>query len=122
MRHSTLGGEGESSRIMLGHDLFASIAKAHDCSTGVVSLSWAVQRGVTVIPKSSSKSRIEDNAKLVTLTDEEMDRINNAYKTLGQRRTADNYPLWTERDGKRLILGWTLVEMGWEDEEGDWLL
>lgn len=108
---------------VLTHDIFTSISKTHDCSSGAVSLSWAVQRGITIIPKSRSKLRIEDNIKLVTLSDEEMETMDNAYLNIQKRRTADYYDyLWEERDGRREILGWTPVEMGWDDEQGNWLM
>lgn len=119
----TLGGDSEGSKLILDHDLFTSIAKDHGCSTGVISLSWAVQRGMTVIPKSSKKNRIEDNIRLVELTGDEIARMDNAYRDIQLRRTADHYPnLMLERDGRELVLGWTAAEIGWEDDEGNWLV
>ena len=86
-------------------------------------MSWAVQRGITVIPKSGTKSRIEDNIKLVILADDEMEKMNNAYRSIKQRRTADYITrLWCEVDGRRELMGWTTVELGWDDEEGNWLV
>lgn len=78
---------------------------------------------MTVIPKSGNKSRIEDNLQLVTLTEDEMAAVNSAYRDILRRRTADTYPnLYLERDGRQLVLGWTAAEIGWEDEEGNWLV
>ncbi|RYP93244.1 hypothetical protein DL770_000619 [Monosporascus sp. CRB-9-2] len=108
---------------LLTHELFTNIAKAHGCSPAVVSLSWAVQRGVTVIPKSSNKSRIEENVKLVTLTEDEVTSINKAHETLGKYRLADtSTALHVEIDGKTTVQGWTPVDFGWEDEQGNWLV
>ena len=119
----TLGGSGEGAELIIKHELFTGIANAYGCSTGVVSLSWAVQRGLTVIPKSGTKSRIEENIKLVTLSDEEMEKINNAHRSIKARRTADYIaPLWRDADGGRQLMGWTSVELGWSDEEGNWLV
>ncbi|KAJ1324753.1 glycerol 2-dehydrogenase (NADP+) [Microdochium nivale] len=123
MSWSTMGGAGptEGNKI-LNHELFTSIAEAHGCSTGVVSLSWAVQRGAVVIPKSSSPERIEDNIKLVTLSDDEMRRMDTAHEVVGRKRIADGIePLHMEMDGKRTLQGWSVVDFGWEDEEGNWL-
>ncbi|KAH7176425.1 GCY protein [Dactylonectria macrodidyma] len=123
MSWSTMGGSnaGQISQI-LTHDLFTDIAAKHGCSAGVVSLSWVVQRGITVIPKSSSKKRIEDNISLVTLTDEEMDQINEAHNTIQRYRIADGIKsLQVEMDGKPTLQGWSKVDFGWEDEEGNWL-
>lgn len=118
-----MGGErpGAANQI-LTHKLFITIAKVHNCSTGVVSLSWAVQRGIAVIPKSSSKTRISDNIKLVTLTDEEMTTINGAYHAITKDRIADSLEaLHMEVDGKKTLQAWTKVDFGWEDEQGNWL-
>jgi glycerol 2-dehydrogenase (NADP+) len=89
----------------------------------VVSLSWAVQRGVIVIPKSSSLKRIEDNIKLVGLGEEEMKEINAAEKKVGRMRLSDTIPgiQYTMPDGRDTVLGWTKVEFGWENEQGEWL-
>lgn len=104
------------------HPLFTDIAKAHGCSPGVVSLSWVVQRGITVIPKSANKSRIEENRRLVTLTDDEMARMNSAHETIMKFRLADHVPmLQVEIDGKKTLMGWSTVDFGWDDEEGNWL-
>ncbi|KAJ9143790.1 putative Aldo/keto reductase [Pleurostoma richardsiae] len=123
MSWSTMGGERNGTgNLILTHQLFTDIAKSHDCPTGVVSLSWAVQRGITVIPKSSSKSRISENIRLVTLTDEEMARINDAHKTITRHRISDDIKgLVVEMDGKDTLMGWTSVDFGWEDEQGNWL-
>ncbi|SPO07445.1 related to GCY1 - galactose-induced protein of aldo/keto reductase family [Cephalotrichum gorgonifer] len=124
MSWSTLGGSrpGEVNQ-GLKNELFVGIGKAHGVSAGVVSLSWAVQRGITVIPKSSSTSRIEENIKLVTLTEEEMDKINNVHLTISKYRISDDIKrLWLEMDGKMVMQGWSKVDAGWEDEQGNWLV
>lgn len=106
----------------LDHELFVSIAEAHGCSTAVVSLSWAVQRGVSVIPKSSQKERIEENIKLVTLSEDEISKINSVHETGGKFRIADYIPpLQLVVDGKQTIRGWSKADLGWEDNEGNWL-
>ncbi|KAK7754521.1 hypothetical protein SLS62_003541 [Diatrype stigma] len=112
----------DNNNIVLTHPLFTDIAKAHGCSPAVVNLSWAVQRGITVIPKSSKKSRIEENIRLATLTDKEMRKVNSAYQTIGKFRSSDHFPmLKVEADGKKTLMGWSTVDFGWDDEEGNWL-
>ncbi|TQN64472.1 Glycerol 2-dehydrogenase (NADP(+)) [Colletotrichum shisoi] len=119
---STLGGSRGAKNEILTHELFTGIAKAHDVSPGVVSLSWAVQRGVAVIPKSATKSRIEENIRLVTLADEEMAKINEAHKTIRRERFSNGIASQhNEVDGKVTQQGWTYVDMGYEDEDGNWL-
>ncbi|KAF7554728.1 hypothetical protein G7Z17_g2704 [Cylindrodendrum hubeiense] len=123
MSWSTLGGERDpTTNPILSHELFINIAEAHNTSTGVVSLSWAVQRGITVIPKSSSKARIVENIKLVTLSEEEIQRINQAHETIYRNRISDGIEsLYVEVDGVRTMKGWSKVDMGFEDSEGAWL-
>lgn len=118
-----MGGERDGpGGLILSHELFTGIAKKHGCSSGVVSLSWAVQRGITVIPKSMSKARVVENIRLVTLTDEEMALINDAHNTLQRYRIADKIgDLIVEMDGKRTLQGWSCEDFGWEDEQGNWL-
>lgn len=102
--------------------LFKSIAANHQTSTGVIALSWVVQRGVCVIPKSSSLSRIDENIRLVKLTEAEMKEMNDAHVTICKLRIADhNKALRREVDGQQTVLGWTDVDFGWEDAEGNWL-
>jgi len=117
----TLGGMGAEHDV-LTHEMITGIAKVHGCSAGVVSLSWVVQRGCSVLPKSTNSSRIEDNIKLLTLSDDEMAKMNSAHEVIGKYRIADFVPqLQVMVDGKQTIQGWTKVDLGWEDEEGNWL-
>lgn len=107
---------------ILKHELFTSISKKHNVPSGTVSLSWAVQRGTTVIPKSASKSRIIENMKLIELDEEDMARINDAHKTIEEHRISNSHHLmWVELDGKKTLHGWTEADLGWEDEAGNWL-
>lgn len=121
---STMGSErlDGTKNPILTHELFTSIAKKHNISAGVVSLSWAVQRGITVIPKSSKVQRIESNIQLVTLSDEEMDTINRATEKIDRIRLSEIIPgIQYDLNGKNTILGWSNADFGWEDEEGNWL-
>ena len=116
-----MGGMGTPNDPLV-NKLFTDIAEAHSISPAIVSLSWAVQRGITVIPKSNNHDRIGDNIKLVTLTEDEMASINSAHETLGKYRIAEYIPILQHIvDGKPTIRGWTKADLGWEDEEGNWL-
>lgn len=122
---STLGSErhdgGQNS--ILTNEVFTEMAKRNNCGVGVISLSWAVQRGITVIPKSSKAHRIEENIKLVKLSDEDMEILNQAYLKIGKMRLSDTIPgiQYEMPGGKKTIMGWTKQEFGWEDEDGNWL-
>ena len=95
---------------------FVDLGEKYGCGVGIVSLSWAVQRGVTVIPKSSKAERIEENIKLVKLSDEDVKAIDHVHEKLGKLRLADaimgGYPLF----------GWSKQQFGFEDDKGTWLL
>ncbi|KAL3459056.1 putative aldo-keto reductase [Aspergillus heterothallicus] len=123
MGWGTLGGDSQVAKDhILNNKLFKSIADKYNCSTGTLSLSWAVQRGTTVIPKSSSKARIVENIKLITLDDGDVAELNEAHRRIELHRICNiHHPLWIEMDGKRTLQGWTEVDFGWEDEEGNWL-
>lgn len=121
---STLGTErrkGERNP-MLTDPIFLEIAKRHNCSAAVVTLSWAVQRDIIVIPKSSSLSRIEENIRLVTLSDDEMETVNQAHLKIGKFRVTDEAKnMQYMVDGKKTVLGWSREEWGVEDADGNWL-
>lgn len=107
---------------ILNHKIFTKIAQKYGRSTGSVALSWAVQRGITVIPKSSSEERIKENISLFVLEDEDMARVNVAHKEIGLHRISDVHGLmWLDLDGVRTLQGWTVQDLGWEDEHGNWL-
>ncbi|KAL3462129.1 putative aldo-keto reductase [Aspergillus heterothallicus] len=125
MSWSTMGGGAEyvaRANEILSDRLFKDIAAAHGCSTGNVSLSWAVQRGISIIPKSSSVKRIEENIALVRLSEAEMAAINNAHLSIRKLRLADHIqPLQRTVDGKPTLMAWTPEDFGWEDAHGNWL-
>ena len=126
MSWSTLGGPpapGKSNPI-INDSFFHDLAKKYDCGVGVVSLSWCVQRGVTVIPKSANLGRIEENIRLVHLSDDDMDAMNRVGEKLGKVRLADDISFGKGHvEGKGPVLfGWTKEEYGWEDNQGNWLV
>lgn len=60
------------------NEMLERIADAHQKTIAQVVLRWNVQRGVTVIPKSTRQERIEENFTIwdFSLTDNEMAQIN----------------------------------------------
>ncbi|KAJ2394579.1 hypothetical protein GGI05_001976 [Coemansia sp. RSA 2603] len=57
---------------VMDDDFIKRVANAHACTPAQVALSWALARGVVVIPKSTNPIRLEQNLKTVTLTSDEM--------------------------------------------------
>ncbi len=72
-----LGGRGHTAEL-LGDETISAIAEAHGVSSAQVILRWNLQKGVVVIPGSSSPEHIRENLDLFgfELTDEEMAEIN----------------------------------------------
>ncbi|KAJ9622011.1 H/ACA snoRNP pseudouridylase subunit [Taxawa tesnikishii (nom. ined.)] len=62
------------------------VAKKHSVSAGTVLLSYGVARGNSVIPKSVTASRIEDNLKIVKLDSSDMDALEGIHKKKGITR------------------------------------
>ncbi|SPC65494.1 probable GCY1 - galactose-induced protein of aldo/keto reductase family [Ustilago sp. UG-2017b] len=75
---------GSSGGPVLQDELVQSIAKAYGADPAQVVISWAAQRGVVVLPKSVTASRIETNGKLITLSDDEMLKLNELHKQAGK--------------------------------------
>ena len=62
---------------LLNDPVIAEISKTKSVSPAQVLISWALQRGISVIPKSVNAGRIAQNleASTMELTDEEMEKI-----------------------------------------------
>lgn len=85
-----LGGSGST---LHSDPVVNEIAKKRGCSSGNVLLSWGVQKGWSVIPKSVNVSRIEGNLhQSFVMTDEEVAQIDQLTETLGAKRF--NRPNW----------------------------
>ena len=84
-----LGGSGST---LHEEEVINAIAKRRNVSVANVLLSWGVQRGWSVIPKSTNKERIRTNLLgCFLLNSSEMDEINELCKTQGRRF---NRPDW----------------------------
>ncbi|OON94299.1 MAG: hypothetical protein ATN31_03720 [Candidatus Epulonipiscioides saccharophilum] len=69
------------------------IAQKHDCSIYDVTLAWLMQRGIAVIPKSVTKSRIASNmnALNIKLDDEDMELIKRCNQAKRYYPCPDNH-------------------------------
>jgi len=63
--------------VLLDNPVIASIAHAHGCTPAQVLIAWQVQRGISVIPKSVTASRLRENlaAADIALTPADLERI-----------------------------------------------
>ncbi|KZF21391.1 glycerol dehydrogenase [Xylona heveae TC161] len=62
------------------------VAAKHNVSPGTVLISYQVNRGVVVIPKSVTPSRIEQNYNIISLDDEDLAALASISKTKGVTR------------------------------------
>lgn len=70
--------------LLFDHPVIKKIADAHGKTTAQVLLRWATQRGLAVIPKSTSQDRLEENLAITNfdLTDAEIQEISGLDKNL----------------------------------------
>ena len=104
------------------------VAQKYDASVAQVLLSWAVQRGISVIPKSESSERLKANVKVrthtlylrasteylaqvITLEDEDTKFLNEWHKQLGMHRSLCPYHYLEPVVG---VFGWTYEQLHWK--------
>jgi diketogulonate reductase-like aldo/keto reductase len=79
--YSPLGSQPEYKEAnepnVLDDTVLQSIASRHDATVAQVCIAWALQRGCSVVAKSTSKVHLKENMASIelTLTDEEMKEI-----------------------------------------------
>ena len=84
-----LGGSGST---LHQNEIIVDIAKRRGVETGNVMISWGIQKGWSVIPKSTNPKRIEANLKKnFVLTDEEMKAMDSLARPKGKRFNRPNW-------------------------------
>ncbi|KAI7834976.1 NADP-dependent oxidoreductase domain-containing protein [Kickxella alabastrina] len=63
---------GGSKITVMDDEFIKSVAEAHACTPAQVALSWALSRGIAVIPKSTSPTRLKQNLNKVDLSADEL--------------------------------------------------
>ncbi|KLO11939.1 Aldo/keto reductase, partial [Schizopora paradoxa] len=96
-----------------GDTTIAAIARAHSSSvTGAqVLLSWGVQRGTAVIPKSVHEERLRENLQLVELSEEEMATLDAFHMKPGMHHSVCGFH---SPDLGGSCFGWTYDQLGWD--------
>ncbi|KAI0759959.1 Aldo/keto reductase [Trametes elegans] len=113
--------EYEGKPIFLQDPDVVDIAQRIGATPGRVALSWGVQRGTAVIPKSENPERIRQNINvsrrvtLVELSEEQMAVLDAIHKKPGMHRSLLRYHEYST-DGK--IFGWTYEQLGWNMTKG----
>ncbi|KAN0066567.1 hypothetical protein ACQY0O_000661 [Thecaphora frezii] len=101
---------GQSNSPILTDPDLRAIGKAHGATNATVAISWLVQRGIAAIPKSANKERMRQNLKLLTLSEDEMERIYNISRLDPSRHSR----LITIGKKEGVVLGWTLDQLGFD--------
>ncbi|EGV64377.1 Glycerol 2-dehydrogenase (NADP(+)) [Yamadazyma tenuis] len=87
---------GSNDSPLFKNGTVVSIAKKFDIEPAQVLISWAVQRGTVVLPKSVTASRVISNLKTLVLPDEEFEQLSKLSEKDGVVRTCD--PGWHTYD------------------------
>ncbi|KAG8952433.1 hypothetical protein FRC04_004493 [Tulasnella sp. 424] len=110
---------GRKDSPFFSDDTIKSISEKHEITVAQVLLSWGVQRGTSVIPKSVQEERLKSNFTLVKLDDEDMQAIDNVHKKPGLHRQLLVSPIIDTVNGT--VWGWTHEQLGWNlDNAGYW--
>ncbi|CCD23821.1 uncharacterized protein NDAI_0C01600 [Naumovozyma dairenensis CBS 421] len=83
---------GSTNAPILTEPKIIEIAKKHNVQPAQVVISWHVQKGHVVLPKSVHEERIKANFQTFELSKDEMDSLNNLSKEKGERRIVQ--PNW----------------------------
>lgn len=77
---------GSTGSPMFKEEGIQEVAKKHGVQPGTVLLSYQFARGISVIPKSVTPSRIEENKQLVELDEADKEALDKVHKTKGLTR------------------------------------
>jgi alcohol dehydrogenase (NADP+) len=61
------GMKAENEPSLLENPVIVSIADEHGCTAAQILINWAIERGISVIPKSVNPGRIKENLDAVNL-------------------------------------------------------
>lgn len=98
---------------LLTDEVVVEVAKKHGITDAQAVLSWAVQRGIVVVPKSENPERMKKNITLAKLDKDELEAIEGIHKKEGKHRSLLTYH---SDDGS--VFGWTYEQLGWDLVKG----
>ncbi|KAI9269373.1 NADP-dependent oxidoreductase domain-containing protein [Sporodiniella umbellata] len=85
---------GSTDSPFLKDEKIAKIAEKYDTTPAQILISWAIQRGTVVIPKSVTESRIISNFKDVELKEEDFKALNGLVESQKTNRIVDPFNFW----------------------------
>jgi diketogulonate reductase-like aldo/keto reductase len=101
--YSPLGSQdqvpGTGEKVSTNKELLA-VAEKNGVSLAQVLIAWGLKRGYAVLPKSSNPNRIQSNAGLITLSDEDFAAVNKVAEGRNTRfvnmKATFGYNVWPE--------------------------
>lgn len=101
--------------VFFSNDRLKEIATKHAATIAQVLLSWAVARGINVIPKSENADRLRTNATVIQLDAEETAFLDDFHKGPGLHRSLLTYHSLADPIG---VFKWTYEQLGWPMTRG----
>ncbi|KAF7321559.1 Aldo-keto reductase [Mycena kentingensis (nom. inval.)] len=99
---------GRSKTFFAEHPLISELSEKHEATWAQIILSWGVQRGTAVVPKTEDVGRMVTNITLVKLLGEDMEALNNLHLQPGMHRSL--VPFHGDYGG---VFGWKYEWLGW---------
>ncbi|KAF8639508.1 hypothetical protein AX17_001413 [Amanita inopinata Kibby_2008] len=93
--------------------IICAIADKLKITPAQVVFTWAVQRGIIIIPKSENEERLLANITLVKLQEEDMKTMNEFHSQPGMHKSLLAY-----HAPNGTVIGWTYKELGWKMTTG----
>lgn len=88
-----------------------TVARSKGVTVAQVLLSWGVQRGTAVIPKTENKKRLKENISLIELMPDDMHTLDKLHEKPGMHHSVCGFHS-PELGGS--CFGWTYEQLGWD--------
>ncbi|GJN88260.1 hypothetical protein Rhopal_001225-T1 [Rhodotorula paludigena] len=106
---------GQYNSPILKEPLVQQLADKYGKQPGSILLSWGVQRGFSVVPKSSNPDRLRQNRDLVELSPEDLAAVSTLHTEPGKHRSLCDFGPGQKKKG--WLWGWRVKEdLGWNYE------
>ncbi|KAF8336110.1 Aldo/keto reductase [Amanita rubescens] len=96
---------------LANNETLMGVARRRGVTPTQVLLSWGVQRGTAVIPKTEREDRMKENIKLVELSDEDMRVLDGIHEEPGMHKSVCGFHS-SKLGGS--CFGWTYEQLGWD--------
>ncbi|KAJ7782781.1 NADP-dependent oxidoreductase domain-containing protein [Mycena metata] len=104
---------GRSKSFFAEQPLISALAEKYNTTAAQIILSWGVQRGTVVVPKSEDEGRMLANITLVKLSPEDMQEVGALHLKPGMHKSL--VPFHSEDGG---VFGWKYSWLGWNMTTG----